>query len=223
MLDPISRNHDGKTEPRARPRTDRFDIPDGALRVLVADDEHLVATGLASSLRELGHEVIGVAPDGEAALRMAREHLPAVALLDIRMPRMDGIDAAAAIAAELGIPSVIVSAYSDQEHLDRIRSRPDVSGVFGYLLKPVDKHDLRVAIGVAVQCAAVGAFRERRIAQLEQNLANRRVVEQAKWLMVEKHGLSEAQAHERLQRVARDQRRQLVEVAQSVIASGELP
>lgn len=223
MLDPTTRpSSRGKPEPSAS-RSDRYDVPDGPLRILVADDEHLVATGLATSLRELGHEVVGVAPDGEAALRMAREHMPTIALLDIRMPRMDGIDAAAALAMELGIPSVIISAYSDQEHLDRIRSRPDISGVFGYLLKPVDKNDLRVAIGVAVQCSAVGSFRQRRIAQLEQNLANRRIVEQAKWLMVEKHRLNEAQAHERLQRAARDRRQQLVEIAQAVIASGEMP
>lgn len=223
MLEPTTRNNYRGSPETTPSRSDRYDVPEGPLRVLIADDEHLVATGLATSLRELGHEVVGVAPDGEAALRMAREHMPTIALLDIRMPRMDGIDAAAAIATELGIPSVIISAYSDQEHLDRIRSRPDISGVFGYLLKPVDKNDLRVAIGVAVQCSAVGSFRQRRIAQLEQNLANRRVVEQAKWLMVEKHRLNEAQAHERLQRAARDRRQQLVEIAQAVIASGELP
>lgn len=205
------------------PESSRVQIATGPYRILVADDEMLIATGIATSLRDLGHTVVAVVADGEAAVRAAREHRPDMAMLDIRMPRMDGIDAAAAIATELGIPSVIVSAYSDPEHINRMHARPEVSGIFGYLLKPVNTEELRVAIGVCAQRSAVDEFRRNRIGQLETNLSNRRIVEQAKWLMVEKHKLSEAQAHEKLQRAARDRRLALVDVAQGVINSGELP
>lgn len=205
------------------PEASRVQIARGPYRILVADDEMLVATGIAASLKDLGHTVVAVVADGEAAVRAAREHRPDMAMLDIRMPRMDGIDAAAAIAMELGIPSVIVSAYSDPEHISRMHAKPEVSGVFGYLLKPVSTEELRVAIGVCAQRAAVDEFRRNRISQLETNLNNRRIVEQAKWILVEKHRLSEAQAHEKLQRVARDRRQALVDVAQAVISSGNMP
>jgi len=212
-------------QPSGNPGTSnsKVEIAAGPFRVLVADDEMLVATGIAASLRDLGHTVVAMVADGEAAVRAAREHRPDMAMLDVRMPRMDGIDAAAAISEELGIPSVIVSAYSDPDHIRRMHARPEVSGVYGYLLKPVSAEELRVAIAVCSQRAAVDAFRKDRIDQLETNLANRRIVEQAKWLLVEKHKLNEAQAHDRLQRAARDRRQALVEVAQGVINTGAVP
>lgn len=205
------------------PESSRVQIPIGPYRILVADDEMLVATGIASSLRDLGHNVVAIVADGEAAVRAAREHRPDMAMLDIRMPKMDGIDAASMIASELGIPSVIVSAYSDPEHINRMHARPEVSGVFGYLLKPVNTEELRVAIGVCAQRAAVDGFRRNRITQLETNLLNRRLVEQAKWILVENRRMTEAQAHEKLQRAARDRRQSLAEIAQAVINSGEVP
>jgi response regulator NasT len=191
-------------------------------RVLIADDEHLVATGIAAHVRELGHKVIGIAADGESAIALAREQTPTLALLDIRMPKASGIEAAMVLYQELGIPSIIISAYSDEEHLNRIQSYGSGSGVYGYLLKPVSRDELRVTIGIAQQRASVDDSHSTRIGQLEQNLLNRRVVEQAKWILVEKKGITEPQAHEKLQKVARDRRRPLLEVAQAVIQSGDL-
>lgn len=194
----------------------------GPCRVLIADDEHLVATGIAAHIRELGHKVVGIAADGESAVALAREQSPTLALLDIRMPKATGVEAAMVLYQEMGIPSIIISAYSDEEHISRIQGYGAGSGVYGYLLKPVSRDELRVTIGVALQRASVDNFNSTRIGQLEQNLANRRVVEQAKWLLVEKKGMTEAQAHERLQKVARDKRRPLIEIAQAVIQSGDL-
>lgn len=194
----------------------------GPCRVLIADDEHLVATGIAAHVRELGHKVVGIAADGEAAVALAREQNPTLALLDIRMPKASGVEAAMVLYQELGIPSIIISAYSDEEHVSRIQGYGSGSGVYGYLLKPVSRDELRVTIGVAQQRASVDNNNSTRIGQLEQNLANRRVVEQAKWILVEKKGITEPQAHEKLQKVARDRRRPLVEIAQAVIQSGDL-
>jgi response regulator NasT len=194
----------------------------GPCKVLIADDEHLVATGIAAHVRELGHKVVGIAADGEAAIALARETSPTLALLDIRMPKASGIEVAMLLYKELGIPSIIISAYSDEEHVNRIQGYGADSGVYGYLLKPVSRDELRVTIGTAQQRSGVDDFHTTRIGQLEQNLHNRRIVEQAKWLLVEKKGLTEPQAHDKLQKVARDRRRPLVEVAQAVIQGGEL-
>lgn len=195
----------------------------GPARLLVADDEHLVATGIVGYGRDLGHTVVAVASDGEMALAMAREHRPDMALLDIQMPRMTGIEVAKALHEEMNIPSIIISAYSDAEHLHRIHSQGSASGIFGYLLKPVGREDLRVAIAVAQQRNAIDDYHVTRIGQLERSLANRRLVEQAKWLLVQSQGMSEPEAHERLQKIARDRRARLAEVAQIVIDTGRLP
>jgi response regulator NasT len=198
-------------------------VPAGPYRVLIADDEHLVVTGLAAAMRTLGHSVVAIAPDGEVAITLAREHHPDIALLDIRMPKMTGIDAAMVLYQELAIPSVIISAYSDDEYLDKIRKHGLSAGVYGYLIKPVEAEDLRVTLSIAMQRAVADGHRTGRIVQLKQNLTNRRVVEQAKWILVQKMGITEPQAHEKLQRAARDRRKQLIEVAQQVIDSGSLP
>lgn len=205
----------GKVQPPAA-------VMSAVKRILVADDEHLIATGLAGTLRDLGHEVVGIASDGEVALLMAREHHPDLALVDIRMPKLNGIEAAMALFTGLGVPSIIVSAYSDEEHIKKIQSYGPSSGVYGYLIKPVSLEELRVAIGVALQRSAMDREQAERTVQLERTLTNRRVVEQAKWILVEKHKLTEPAAHERLQKVARDRRKPLIEVAQGVIQSGDL-
>jgi response regulator NasT len=194
----------------------------GPCRIIVADDEHLVATGIAAMVTELGHIVLGIAADGEAAVALAKQHNPDLALLDIRMPKVTGIDAARALKQELGIPSVIISAYSDQEHVKKIQSFGELSGVYGYLLKPVSKEELLVTLGVAVHRIAQDKAHNHRIDQLENNLANRRTVEQAKWILVQKRGWTEPQSHEKMQKTARDKRKQLIDVALMVIEKGDL-
>ena len=195
----------------------------GPARILVADDEHLVATGIANNAADLGHKIVGIAADGELAVQLAREQKPDLALLDIRMPKLSGIDAALLMFSELGVPSIIISAYSDEEHLKKIHSHGEAAGVFGYVLKPVSREQLGVAIGVALQRSAVEDHRADRIDQLENNLVNRRTVEQAKWIRVEKKRITEPQAHEILQKLARDRRKPLVEIAQIVVTAGDLP
>jgi two-component system, response regulator PdtaR len=195
----------------------------GPVRILVADDEHLVATGLANSAADLGHKIVGIAADGEIAVQIAREHKPDLALLDIRMPKLSGIDAAMLLFSELGIPSIIISAYSDEENVRKIHSHGEAAGVFGYVLKPVSREQLAVAIGVALQRAAVTGLHSNRIEQLETNLQHRRMVEQAKWILVDKKKVTEPQAHDMLQKLARDRRKPLVEIAKVVVDTGELP
>lgn len=195
----------------------------GTCRILIADDELFIATGLSAMVSQLGYQVAGIAADGEQAITLAQDHLPDLALLDIRMPKVNGIEAAAAIFEKFAIPTIIVSAYSDEEHLQRIVDYPEGAGVYGYLLKPVSADDLRVTIGVVRRRAEVDAERRKRLKQLNENIANRRLVEQAKWILVDKLKLTEPQAHDKLQKTARDRRKPLCEIAQIVVDTGNLP
>lgn len=187
-------------------------------RVLIADDEHLMATGLASSVGALGMNVIGPVPDGSKAIEASRLDPPDLAILDIRMPGIDGLEAASVLWKEFGVPSVIVSAYSDEDYL----SRAQETGVFGYLLKPVSTEHLRAAVSIAWSRANNHGDQAKRIAQLERTLENRKVVELAKWRIIEQEKISEADAHTRLQRIARNSRRTLAEVAREVLDTGTI-
>ena len=187
-------------------------------RVLVADDEHLVATGMTSNLEELGYEVVGPASDGNAAVQLCRDTKPDLALLDIRMPRADGLEAASAIFGELGIPVVILSAYADPEYVqagNRI-------GIFGYLLKPVTKNQLRVGIEVAWARYRDWLAQNEEAQQLKVRLEQRKTIEQAKWIIVKRKNVPEPEAMQMLQRQARNNRKSLIEVAQAVVDSDTL-
>ncbi len=184
-------------------------------RIMIADDEHLVGAGLADALKSLGYTVLGPATDGDAAVAMARAEAPQLAILDIRMPKKDGLEAAKSLWSAFSIPSVILSAYSSDEYLERAQE----AGVFGYLLKPVATEALKTTLPVAWERAHTLLGGQRRVAQLEASVASRRVVEQAKWRVVSELGITEPEAHSALQRTARTRRMRLAEIAQSVLDS----
>lgn len=190
----------------------------GPKRILVAEDEHLVATGVAASLSEIGYDVVGPVSDGEQAIERCRLESPCLALVDIRMPKMDGLTAAKNLYTEFGVPVVIFSAYSDEQYVDEGN---DI-GVFGYLLKPATQDQLRVAIAVAWRRYLESREQAGEIDRLETRLAERRVIEQAKWMLVERRGISEPDALRLLQREARRRRAPLIEVAQGLIDNDSL-
>lgn len=191
-------------------------------RILIAEDEHLVATELARQVGSLDVKVVGPVSCGQDAIELARSEAADLALLDIRMADGegdgDGLDAAQTLQLELGIPVVLVSAYSDDAY---VRRGAEV-GVFGYLLKPVSTDQLRVAIAVAW-----AAHNERRrlgdeVGELRNALADRKLIERAKGLLMDKASLAEPDAMRLLQRQARNTRRRLADVAKAVIDDGEL-
>ncbi len=188
-------------------------LPDSPRRILIADDEHLVATGLSANLQEIGYEVVGLASDGESATALCEREKPDMALLDIRMPGMNGIDAAKTIYERNNIPVIIVSAYADDEYVELCRD----AGVFGYLLKPVTKDQMRVAVPVAWERYRKANESTTEIAQLNQRLEQRKTIEKAKWALVSQGRMSEPDAMRLLQRDARNNRRPLVDVATDVI------
>ncbi len=192
--------------------------PDTPTWVLVADDEHLVAAGMVAALTELGYTVVGPASTGDEAIAHARTERPDLAVLDIRMPGTDGLAAAETIYNELRIPVVMVSAYSDPEYVNS----GNRIGVFGYLLKPVNRDQLRVGLEVSWSRFLKHLELAVEVGSLQDRLEQRKIIEQAKWIIVKRKGMEEPEAMRMLQRQARNGRRPLAEVAQAVIESESL-
>lgn len=193
-------------------------LPASPKRILVADDEHLVAVGLIAALKDLGYKVLGPASDGEQAIKQCRSDRPDLAILDIRMPGIDGLAAAETIYNELQIPVVMLSAYSDPEYV----SSGNRIGVFGYLTKPVSRDQLRVGLEVAWSRYLRQSELSEEVDSLRERLKQRKIIEQAKWIIVKRKSVEEPEAMRLLQKQARNGRRPLVDVAQAVIESESL-
>src|SRR5881409_4179895 len=173
------------------------------MRILVAEDETIIRLDLRALLERAGFEVCAEARDGEEAVSLARSERPDVALLDVKMPRLDGIEAARRILEERPIPIVMVTAYGQGE----LVSRAVEAGVFGYLVKPFRETDLLPAIATArARHAELETLREE-AESLAEALATRKVVERAKGLLMEKEKLTEQEAFERLRRASQASQR----------------
>jgi len=188
------------------------------LRILIADDEAVIRLGLRAMLEEQGYQVVGEAGDGRRALDLVRKLRPDLVLLDIKMPGLDGLQAARTLLAERTVPVIILTAYADREFVERARE----AGVLAYLVKPVRESDLPPAIEMAI-----GRFREIQalrdeIGDLEETLRTRKLVERAKGILMRRHGLDEAAAFTRIQKEARDSRKTMREIAEAIIHSEQL-
>ena len=188
-------------------------------RVVVAEDEAIIRMDLRELLQEEGYEVVAECGRGDEAVELVREHRPDVALLDIKMPGMDGISAARAIAGERLAAVVLVSAFSQRELIEEASD----AGVHGYVVKPFERHDLAPAIEVAL-----ARFRsEQQLVEAaegaEEQLASRKVVDRAKGVLMDRHGLPEHAAFEFVQKTAMRERRTMKSVAEEVIAGTLLP
>jgi len=185
------------------------------LRILVAEDETIIRLDLKETLERAGFEVCGEARDGEEAVALARVEKPDLAVLDVKMPRLDGIEAARRILAERPIPIVMLTAYGH----DELVARAVEAGVFAYLVKPFRESDLLPAIQTAkARYAELEALREE-AESLAEALATRKVVERAKGVLMEQEGLSEQDAFTRLQRVSQASGRPMKVVAEALIAT----
>ncbi len=189
-------------------------VPERPRTILIAEDEHLVAAYLASQLSELGHSVL-LATNGEEAVAMAKSGAPDMGLFDIKMPQMDGIEAARRAFAESLVPVIILSAYSDGP---QIASAQD-AGVFAYLVKPATADQLRATIGVAWGAFKRHMEQQANVEALQKRLDERKIIEQAKWILVSTKGMSEPDAAHHLNRTARSARRPTVELAREIIAA----
>jgi len=189
------------------------------MKVLIAEDDPVIAMGLAKRLRSLGHEPVGPAGDGEQAIAMAQAGLPDLYLFDIEMPEVDGLEAATQLAAEgLRRPVVVVTGVDDPGLIERSIA----SGVGAYLTKPIDALELEAAIQLAASRYAEFQALEDEVAQAQQALKDRKLVERAKGLLMSALQLSEQDAFKRLQITARERNLRMAEVAHRIVEQQSL-
>jgi AmiR/NasT family two-component response regulator len=185
------------------------------VRVLVAEDETIIRLDLVEMLARAGLDVVGEARDGIEAVELARTQEPDLAVLDVKMPRLDGIEAARRILDERPIPIVMLTAYGQ----DELVGRAVEAGVFGYLVKPFREVDLLPAIQAArARHEELAAVREQ-VDSLAEALAARKSIERAKGLLMEREGLSEQEAFARLRKASQVSGRPLRVVADAVVAT----
>lgn len=183
-------------------------------KVLVAEDEALIRLDLVELLTDEGFEVIGQAADGEEAVKLARELEPDLIIMDVKMPKLDGITAAETIAEERIAPIVMLTAFSQRDLVERARD----AGAMAYVVKPFDATDVVPAIEIAMGRFAEIKAIEEELANLEDRFESRKIIDQAKGMLQEGLGLSEPEAFRWIQKTAMDLRKSMREVAEGVIS-----
>jgi two-component system, response regulator PdtaR len=183
------------------------------LRVLVVEDEALIRLDLAEMLTEEGYTVAGEAADGEQAVAQARELRPDLVIMDIKMPKVNGIEAAQTIVEERIAPVVMLTAFSQRELIEQARD----AGAMAYLVKPFARHELVPAIELAVSRFAERRALEDEVATLNDRLETRKIVDRAKGLLMTQQGMTEPEAFRWIQRTAMDRRTTMKAVAEAVV------
>jgi response regulator NasT len=181
------------------------------LRVVLADDETLARGDLKEMLAEMGHTIVGSAVDGIEALRFIEDEDPDLVLLDIKMPKMDGLQVAGKMADRC--PAIILTAYSERNLVEQARD----AGVMAYVTKPFRKADLSAAIELAVSNFIKQSRLQERVDRLKEQLETRKLVEKAKGMLMNAENLTEAQAHKRLLDISMSKNKSLKKVAEAII------
>lgn len=188
-----------------------------ALKVLIAEDESLIAAGLENDIRKSGHTVVGHAKDGIMVLPLVKKLQPDVVLMDINMPGMNGLEAAEQLAGEAPTAIVILTGYSDVNFINKASEL----GVEGYLIKPVTADDIKPVLELAYR----NFQQKRRLIEDVQNakmdLENRKMIERAKGIVMQMKGMKEAEAMEYLQKKSRDARSKISDVAKKIIEAAK--
>ncbi len=187
-------------------------------RVIVADDEALIRMDLREMLTNLGYLVVGEVADGRSAVNQARELRPDVVIMDIKMPDMDGIEAAKVLTEERLAPAVLLSAYSQRDLVERARE----AGVVAYLVKPYREEELSPAIEVALARFREFQTLQKQVDDLQQALETRKLVDRAKGILMDKQGLSEAEAFRKIQKMSMDNRKPMKDVAEAIILAHQV-
>ncbi len=183
------------------------------LKVLIADDDPIIRLDLKQMLENLDYEVVAEAGDGQQAVTSARESNPDVCILDVKMPVMDGIEAVSIITEENIAPTILLTAYSDRELVDRAKD----AGVFAYLVKPFKPSDLPPAIEVARSRYEQNLQLNKEVSSLEEKLETRKLIDRAKGILMDEHGLNESDAYRRIQLQSMNLRKSMKEVAEAII------
>ena len=195
-----------------------FEQPTPQARILVVDDESIIRLDLRERLSELGYSVVGEAADGQMAVALTRRLDPDLVLMDIKMPKMDGITAARILLEERTAPIVLLTAFSDRELVEDASE----AGVLGYISKPFREADLVPTLEVAIARFAELKAIELENVNLKEALETRRLVDRAKGMLMDSQGLSEAAAFRRIQKLAMDRRKPIKEIAEAIILANEI-
>ena len=189
-------------------------------RIIIADDESLIRRDLREMLEEQGYLVIGEASDGRTAVELSRKLKPDLVIMDIRFEGddFDGIDAARVLTAEDIAPVLLLSAYSQRDLVDRARA----AGVVGYLVKPFSEADLAPAIETALERFREFRAIKKEAADLKRALETRKAVDRAKGLLMDKEGMTEAEAFRRIQKLSMDSRKPMRVVAEAIILAHQI-
>lgn len=182
-------------------------------RVVIAEDEALIRLDLKEMLEEEGYDVCGEAADGEEAVALATELRPDLVILDVKMPKLDGIAAAALIGEAKIAPVVILTAFSQRDLVERARD----AGAMAYLVKPFQKSDLVPAIEIASARFAESAALEKEVADLVERLETRKLIDRAKGVLMTEHKMSEANAFRWIQKNAMERRTTMKAVAEVIL------
>jgi AmiR/NasT family two-component response regulator len=187
------------------------------LRIAVADDEPDMRDYFVRILPTLGHEVVAVVGNGRELVWQCRISRPDLLIVDIKMPEMDGIEAAEEIFRDQPVPVILVSAYKDPELLERAAA----DHAFAYLVKPIKQADLEPAITIAMRRFEQFEALRREATDLRQALEDRKMIEQAKGILMKRSGIDEPDAFRRLQKLASEKNRKLAEVARMIVTAEE--
>jgi two-component system, response regulator PdtaR len=189
------------------------------MRILIAEDDPVIAIGLVARLRALGHEPLGPATDGVEAIELARADPPDLYLFDVDMPRLDGLAAARELTEQgLRRPIVVITGVDDPDLIERSVA----TGVSAYLTKPIDDRALDAGIRLAASRHAEFRALEAEVSKAQQALEDRKLIEQAKGILISATGITEPEAFHRIQRAARDRNVKLVEVARRIVEQRSL-
>ncbi len=186
-------------------------------RILIAEDDHWLRSSLEEALKNAGYELVGVAQTGKEAVELALRLNPDLVLMDIRMPEMDGLEAAKKINERRFVPIVLLTAYADPEFLRRAKE----AKVCGYLMKPVAMEELVSALEIAFSVGREISSLEGQIRDLREQLEARKIIERAKGFLMDVYGMKEGEAMRFLQREARKRRLKLVTVARAIVEQAE--
>lgn len=188
------------------------------LRILVADDEADMRDYFRKILPRLGHQVVAAVENGLELVEACQTHKPNLVITDIKMPDMDGIEAATAIYKIFPVPIILVSAYHDPELI----ARAEADHIMGYLVKPIKQADLVPVIALAVRRFEQFQALRQEALDLRQALEDRKMIERAKGILMKRGPFDEAEAFRRLQKLASEKNRKLVDIAQMVVVSEEI-
>ncbi len=186
-------------------------------RIVIADDESIIRMDLKEMLTSLGYLVVGEASNGRVAVQLARELRPDLVIMDIKMPDMDGIEAARILTEERIAPVLFLTAFGQRDLIEQAKE----AGVVGYLVKPFRESDLTPAIEVAIERFKEFRELEEQVKDLKEALETRKLVDRAKGILMDRDGLTEAEAFRKIQKMSMNTRRPMREIAEAIILTYE--